>query len=81
MPNTMKNTCKGCRALEWSTPNYKCKLGYEIDTIYDLTGIIEIFPLEPCPKPLTFDAYFQITQAKENLARVQKFNIDLKSIS
>ena len=75
----MKNTCWGCKALEWNPPLYQCKLTYEIETIHCLAGTTEIIPLEPCPKPLTFDAYFQITQANENLARVKKFNNDLKS--
>ena len=79
MPDTMKDTCKGCRALEYSSPTYNCKLEYEIDTIRDLAGTLEIFPLEPCPKPLTYDAYFQITQAKENEARAKKFNHDLNA--
>ena len=81
MPDKIKQTCAGCRALEWASPVYKCKLNYEIDTIRDFTGKLEVFPMEPCPKPKTFDDYFQITQSRENKARVAKFNNDLKSLS
>jgi len=67
---TMKSNCKGCRALKWNHSGHTCKLDYEIDTIHYLDGSLEIFPLEPCYKPLTFDAYFKIIQSRENAARL-----------
>lgn len=81
MPDKIKQTCAGCRALDLIEVKSRCKLSYKIKTTRLLDGSFETIPLEPCPKPLTFDAYFQITQARENVARVKKFNIDLKSIS
>jgi hypothetical protein len=66
MSGRIKDTCRGCRASEWKPGKYTCKLNYDIDTIHNIDGTIEIFPLEPCPKPLTFDAYYQIVQALEN---------------
>jgi len=81
MSDTMKHNCTNCRALYLMARDHLCKLNYKVNTRKLLFDFLEVYPLEPCPKPLTFYAYFQITQARYNLARVKKFNIDLKSIS
>lgn len=51
----MKKSCKGCRALDgWS-----CGLMYK--TKRNNTGFYgDIYPLEDCPKPKTYKAYFQL---------------------
>jgi len=81
MPDTLKNSCKYCTALEYHNGKYRCKLDYKIESIIYLDNSFKAIPQEKCPKPITFDAYFQIIQARENIARVKKSNIDLKSIS
>lgn len=69
MPNTMKQTCQSCRALQWNYPDYLCKLEYKMETVRQLDGSFKNIPLEPCPKPLTFDAYFTIVQDRERADR------------
>ena len=69
MPNTMKQTCQGCRSLQWNYPDYLCKLEYKMQTVQQLDGTFKNIPLEPCPKPMTFDVYFTIVQDREIAAR------------
>lgn len=56
---TLKRTCDGCRALDYSFNNYDCSLGYNNKGGYDrLLGLRIIKPQEPCPKPKTYLDYF-----------------------
>ena len=81
MSHTMKHNCANCRALDLMARDHSCKLNYKTNTRKLLFDHLETYPLEPCPKPLTFDDFFQITQARETLTRVNKINIDLRSNS
>ncbi len=53
-----KRTCGSCRALEVGEYgrgycDLRYKIGYETKTLYGTW----YYPLEPCPKPLTYDGY------------------------
>ena len=65
----MKKTCNSCRAIGGYYPKMYCRLGFETDSIVSNGVTVEFFPLVPCPKPLTFDAYFTITQDRETAER------------
>lgn len=54
MTTTMrkKKSCSGCRAL-----GHGCELGYQIRHHATQPWKAPV-PLEPCPKPLTYDDYF-----------------------
>lgn len=65
----MYSTCNNCRALSTDNHVTHCKLGFEIDKIVNLDVTVEFFPLELCPKPLTFDKYFTYLQTIENKAK------------
>lgn len=49
-------TCKGCRAFNGSG----CDLGFKIETNPIFNGLGKRGkPLEPCPKPKTYDEYWE----------------------
>jgi len=52
---SQKRTCKGCRAGK----NSKCELGFDTKEIIPVDGAVwsQLFPLEPCFKPLTNEDY------------------------
>lgn len=50
---TIKKSCKNCRALGGT----RCELGFKNQTNINYSWKDPI-PLEPCPKPLTYEAYF-----------------------
>lgn len=60
----LKKSCKGCRALEGFEFDYRCTLGYRltVDTIGEFYGrsIYQAKPLEDCPKPKTYNKYFEL---------------------
>jgi len=80
MPYTMKNTCKGCKALDWGYESYSCKLNFKMQTIRQLDGTLSNTPMEPCPKPLTFNDYYQIIQAKENIIMINDLVAKIKEM-
>lgn len=46
----MKQTCKGCRALQKTGVTYwECELGFKTNNCGK--------PLEECPKPKTYESY------------------------
>ena len=60
-----KKSCSGCRALDGN----KCELGYRVArNINQRWKAPE--PLERCPKPLTYDAYFA---ERDRLRRLNNF--------
>lgn len=56
----MKKSCEGCKALNSNNNLYlwQCDLNYRID---GHKGI----PLEGCPKPLTYQKWFDLKELKE----------------
>ena len=62
----MKTNCNGCRALEYTSYNYSCRLGYKIITRPVFKDIPEGIPQEECPKPLTYDRFIAIIQDRQN---------------
>jgi len=65
----MHSTCNNCRAFYGDSSWAYCKLGFEIDHIVCLDVTVEFYPLEPCPKPLTFDKYFTYLKIIEENAQ------------
>ena len=61
----MKKNCNSCRAIGGIYPNMYCRLGFKIGRVISLGIVSSFVPLEECPKPLTFDAYFTIVQDRE----------------
>ncbi|MDT8284909.1 MAG: hypothetical protein RQ767_05235 [Thermovirgaceae bacterium] len=59
MKITQKRTCVGCRAYErdYDQSRMRCGLGYgtEIRRHKAQKHLLFLPPIEPCPKPLTFD--------------------------
>lgn len=56
MKKIKAKTCKECRAFN----NSRCVLGYKIKTEPIFYGISSRGkPLEPCPKPKTYDEYIK----------------------
>lgn len=58
----MKKSCEGCKALDMNSWGglylYHCGLDYRLD---QNKGI----PLEQCPKPKTYQRYFDMKELKE----------------
>jgi len=61
----MKRTCFGCRALDFNGEQKRCDLGYKQiwKPLYN-TLRREPIPAEECPKPRTYDKYFELLNAK-----------------
>lgn len=67
---SQKRTCNGCRAIADIYPNsWSCSLGYEVKSIPlpDFPKITKPVPCEPCPKPLTYDAWIKAYQQMRKL--------------
>lgn len=54
----MKKTCNGCRALG-GTGEGKCELGYITGIKREVFQTTEWGPLEECPKPITYEKYYE----------------------
>lgn len=61
----MKRTCNGCRALAISVRiGFECELGFPINDTWNGYRHI-IAPLQQCPKPKTYEEYFQCREKRE----------------
>ena len=54
----MKTKCDTCPALELQSD--RCQLGCKIKPVWNKHGIKGCKPLEDCPKPKTYKAYFDL---------------------
>jgi hypothetical protein len=65
-------SCSGCKALVKGTGYYCCKLKYQIEIKLDSTEVLmNIEPLEQCPKPLTEGDLYLAFQTP----RLRKINV------
>ena len=61
----MKKTCTGCRALDDNRFSSSCNLGFKNKSIKKkciMGEYYECIPLEECPKPKTYDKYFELKE-------------------
>jgi hypothetical protein len=59
----VKRTCNGCKALDWHTGYWGCRLGYKMD-------IEKRIPKEECPKPMTFKVFLKTPSKIVNIKEV-----------
>ncbi len=63
----LKLKCGSCRALDTSNYTARCMLGYKVETTRKVALTLTIYdgkPQEPCPKPLTNDAFTELILLK-----------------
>jgi len=65
----MKKSCKNCTALHYHNRDYHCKLQHKLKSYKLLDNTMGAYPLEECPKPLTYDAYFTILQNRNAIRK------------
>lgn len=69
---TQKRTCERCKALDTTARSYEnsCQLGFNNRGPSGAFGLQQTIPQEPCPKPMTINAFYQELKIKqERIAR------------
>jgi len=54
---SQKRTCERCRAIDYHRISPICLLGYRVKAKEVKGTVLNSFPLEPCPKPITYSDY------------------------
>lgn len=66
---TQKRTCNKCKGLYEGSSRFSCKFGYKIqEKRKEVIGHVFItlpIPAEPCPKPLTWDEWWNCKYKEE----------------
>jgi hypothetical protein len=63
MPDTLKNSCKYCTALEYHNGKYRCKLDYKIESIIYLDNSFKAIPLDLNNDPPPLPTWRRFNQA------------------
>lgn len=59
-----KSSCFDCKAY-YDFPHRFCSLGYPTETKESVGGSINLYPVEPCPKPKTNDEWYEMNRNRE----------------